>query len=251
MIKEITSTKNPTYKFIRSLKNKKARAESGCYTVEGIKSVRDAIASGADINCVVLADGISEEFECDKLYRVSETLFSALCDTEAPQGVLAVINMPKKTAQSLSGELYLFCDRITDPGNMGTIIRICDAADCGLLLSEGCVDIYGPKVVRSSMGSFFRTMPVCGLKTEDLRGMKSDGYKIISGALGNNTVDFRTADYSGKTVIVVGNEANGISREILDLSDRCVKIPIWGGAESLNVGVAAALLVYEARRNLS
>ena len=247
MIKEITSTKNETYKFIKSLKTKKARIASGKYTVEGIKSVKDAIAAGADIDFLVLADNFDLDFYSGDIYKMPENFFAPLCDTETPQGVLAVINIPKNTKKEDS--LYLFCDHVTDPGNMGTIIRICDAVNCSLLLSCGCVDIYNPKTVRASMGSLFHTSISCDLEISDLESLKQNGYHLICGALSQNTCDYKKADYSKKTVIIVGNEANGVSEEVLKLSDECVKIPIWGRAESLNVGVAAALLLYEAKQN--
>lgn len=249
MIKEITSTQNKTYKYIKSLKQKKERLKNGQYTVEGLKSVKDAMAAGADIAAIAISDKLTPDIECETVYKIPDALFSGLCDTETPQGILAVINIKEKSRTDLTDSLYLYCDRVTDPGNIGTIIRICDAAGCGLLLSAGCADIYSPKTVRASMGSFFHTEIVSGLGIEDLKALVDTGYKIISGALNENTVDFKEADYSGKCVIVAGNEANGVSREILDLSDECVKIPIFGKAESLNVGVAAALMLYEAKRN--
>lgn len=247
MIKEITSAKNETYKFIKSLKTKKARTKSGKYIVEGIKSVGDAIAAGADIDFIVFSSDFEKVPENYPAYRVAAEIFSGLCDTETPQGIMAVLNIPERN--QICGELCLFCDRITDPGNMGTIIRICDAVGCSLLLSEGCVDIYNPKTVRASMGSFFHTNIVLDVQTDELIKLKDDGWRIIGGALSENIVDYRKEDYSGKTVIVVGNEANGIGEEILSLCDALVKIQIWGEAESLNVGVAAALLLYEAKRN--
>ncbi len=248
MIKEITSTKNQKYKYIKSLQTKKARTENRQYTVEGIKSVRDALDAGADIDCVVVSEQLKGEIDFENLYIVSNELFEGLCDTETPQGILAVINMPEKEDKALSDSLYLYCDRVNDPGNMGTIIRICDAVGCGLLLSKETVDIYNPKTVRASMGSFFHVDIKNDLGTEDIVNLKKQGYKVFSGALSDNTVDFAKAEYAEKTVIVVGNEANGVSKEILSLSDLCIKIPIWGRAESLNVGVAAALLLYEAKR---
>lgn len=249
MIKDITSTKNETYKYVKALKTKKAREKSRRYVVEGIKSVSDAILAGADIEYAVISDRFEKNIELDLVYRVPDAIFAPLCDTETPQGILAVINMPKESESELSEDLYLLCDKVNDPGNMGTIIRICDAVGCGLLLMRDTVDIYSPKTVRASMGSFFHTKTSCGLTTEDIVKMKNQGYKVISGALFDNTKDYREIPKEGKRIIVVGNEANGISNEILALSDICVKIPIWGGAESLNVGVAASLMLYEARRN--
>lgn len=249
MIKDITSTKNETYKYIKALKTKKAREKSRKFLVEGIKSVEDAISAGADIESVVVSDKFENIPDVDMVYRVPEAIFAPLCDTETPQGILAVINMGEKAKGELCEELYLLCDKVNDPGNMGTIIRICDAVGCSLLLMRDTVDIYNPKTVRASMGSFFHTKVVSGLTLEDICAMKNQGYKIISGALSENTIDFREIPKEGKRIIVVGNEANGISEEILEISDICAKIPIWGDAESLNVGVAASLLLYEARRN--
>ncbi len=248
MIKEIASTKNETYKYIKSLQTKKARMKNRQYTIEGIKSVRDAISAGADIAYIAVSDKLNEEFSAENIYVIKDEIFAPLCDTDSPQGVIAVINMPKEDDRELEKDLYLLCDKVNDPGNMGTIIRICDAADCGLLLMEDTVDIYSPKTVRASMGSFFHIKARCGLTKEDILKMKAEGYKVISGALSENTIDFKEADYSGKTIIVVGNEANGISDDILSISDTMVKIPIYGRAESLNVAVAASLLVYEAKR---
>lgn len=249
MIKDITSTKNETYKYIKSLKTKKAREKSRRYVVEGIKSVKDAILAGADMEYAVVSDKFEKDIDLDLVYRVPDAIFAPLCDTETPQGILAVINMPEDRMQEPDAELYLLCDKVNDPGNMGTIIRICDAVDCGLLLMKDTVDIYSPKTVRASMGSFFHTKVRCGLDLDDVIKMKNQGYTIISGALSADTKDYREIPKDGKRIIVVGNEANGISDEILALSDFSAKIPIWGRAESLNVGVAASLMLYEARRN--
>ncbi|MDD6214647.1 MAG: RNA methyltransferase [Firmicutes bacterium] len=248
-VKEITSAQNHKYKYFKSLKTKKTRDNNRQYTVEGIKSVNDAINAGADIDCVIVSNSFGIDISTETVYKLPDELFARLCDTETPQGVMAVINMPPKNKKTLSQDkLYLYCDKVTDPGNVGTIIRICDAADCGLLLSRGTADIYNPKTVRASMGSFFHTEITESITVDDIESFRVAGFKIICSTLSGNTSDYRYADYGGSTIIVVGNEANGISDEILALADVCVKIPIWGKAESLNVGVASALLVYEAQK---
>ncbi len=247
MIKEITSTKNQTYKFIKSLKNKKTRVKSGVFTVEGIKSVNDAINAKMDISFIAISDKLDIEFEAKEVYRVSDNIFSALCDTDSPQGVIAVINTPKKKEISLDEKLYLYCDHVSDPGNMGTIIRICDAVGCSLMLSPECADIYSPKTVRSSMGSFFHTKIIENVTYQELLELKNQKFSLFAGALNENTVDFCDDIYGEKNIIIVGNEANGVSEELLSLCDRCVKIPIYGNAESLNVAIAAALLLYKVK----
>ena len=237
-MQEISSTQNRTYKYIKSLKTKKARMKYRRFTVEGMKSVKDAIKAGADIECIALTSELEEEFNFPNTYVVPEQLFPPLCDTDTPQGVIAVVKMPEAENKSADKPLYLYCDRVNDPGNLGTIIRICDAVDCGLILSEGTTDIYNPKTVRSSMGSFFHIDIISGKNVSYLEEMKKKGYTVAASALRGETADYDAVDYPDKSIIVVGNEANGICREILDIADVCVKIPIWGKAESQNVGIA-------------
>lgn len=243
----ITSASNTMYKHIKSLQDKKYRKKNGEYTVEGIKSVRDAVSSGRKVKRIVISDSFS--FDCPEeieIVQVSDQLFSKLCDTQTPQGIMAVLEMedfadfiPEKD------KAYIYCDGVNDPGNLGTIIRTADAAGFGgVLLSKGTVDLYSPKTVRASMGSFFNIKVVTGLDTKDLKSYKADGFELYGGALGENTIDYRSADMRIPSIIVVGNEANGISNEVKELC-QCVKIPILGKAESLNVSVAAAILMYE------
>ena len=175
-----------------------------------------------------------------------------MCDTKAPQGILAVVKIEDETDFTPNTEKsYIYCDCINDPGNLGTIIRTADAAGFdGVLLSDGCVDLYSPKTVRSSMGSFFNMRVVTGVSYEKLSEYKNSGFQLIGGALGDNTIDYRSANMKKPTIIIVGNEANGISEDVQKMC-QCVKIPILGKAESLNAGVAAAILMYELVRQRS
>lgn len=246
---EITSASNAMYKHIKSLQDKKYRKKNGEYTVEGIKSVRDAIASGRMVKKIIVSESFDSGFDYPDgidIISVSEQLFTKLCDTQTPQGIMAVIGMEDfKDFVPEKNKAYIYCDGINDPGNLGTIIRTADAAGFGgVLLSKGAVDLYSPKTVRASMGSFFNIRVVTGLDIGDLKKYKSDGFELYGGALGENTIDYRDADMKKPTVIVVGNEANGISKEVQELC-QCVKIPILGKAESLNVSIAAAILMYE------
>ena len=246
-MKEITSVQNSVYKLIKSLKTKKFRKEKGLYTVEGVKSVKDALDADCDIYLIAVSDRLEESFDFENVYRIPDRIFSPLCDTDSPQGVIAVIKIPEMHKKIPEKKLCLYCDRVSDPGNIGTIIRICDAVDAALVLSHGCADIYSPKTVRASMGSFFHTDIAYDAGYELLKDMKKSGYRILAGALGGEPADYRDEIYSDKNVIVVGNEANGISEEIYGICDHTVKIPIFGKAESLNVAVAAALMLYKAK----
>ena len=254
---EITSSSNNKCKYVKSLSQKKTRQKCGEYTIEGIKSVSDALKSERTITALYLYDSFynNEAFSYPEnipLYKVNDDIFSKICDTVAPQGILAVVKMEKADSFEVDlSKAYIYCDCINDPGNLGTIIRTADAAGFGgVLLSEGCVDLYSPKTVRSSMGSFFNMQVVTDVSYDMLKSYKDKGFSLFGGALGANTIDYREADMKKPSIIIVGNEANGISETVMEMC-QCVKIPILGKAESLNAGVAAAILMYELVRQRS
>lgn len=246
----LTSTSNGRYKYIKALGQKKNRLKYSEYTVEGIKSTRDAISAGADISIIAVSEAFyndnSFEYPDNTELLIFETsIFNKLCDTLTPQGIIAVIKMSAASDALDLTKPYIYCDNITDPGNMGTIIRTADAAGFGgVILSEDCVDIYNPKTVRASMGSFFRINIITEKNVVFLEKARKMGFELFGGALGENTIDYREADFKKPSILVVGNEAGGIRKEVLKLC-RGVKIPILGQAESLNVSVAAAILMYE------
>ena len=251
MLYNILSSRNEKYKFFKSLKTKKARTLSGYYTVEGKKSVSDAIDASEKITAVVVSGSFydNEDFEYPQnsdIYVISDDIFINLSSTESPQGIIAVLQQNNNEITPNGIDDYIYCDRIQDPGNLGTIIRTADAAGFGgVILSDDCVDLYNPKTVRSSMGSFFHIQK---LINQNLPECKKQGYSIVCGVLSDNAIEYTKADLSKPVIIVIGNEANGISEEVLEMSDIFVKIPIDGKAESLNAAVAGALLMYEARR---
>ena len=254
---EITSSSNPKYKYIKSLSSKKERIKSGEYTVEGKKSVSDALLSDRFVSMIAVSDDFyeNEDFEYPEgvvLLKVNSNIFDKLCDTTAPQGIIAVIKIEsKKDFVPDINKAYVYCDGINDPGNLGTIIRTADAAGFGgVILSKGTVDLYSPKTVRSSMGSFFNIEVVTDKDVSDLKKYKEMGFTLFGGALRGDTKDYRSVDMTKPSIIVVGNEANGISDAVIDICD-CVKIPISGRAESLNVSVAAGILMYELVRQRS
>ncbi len=246
----IATTQNKKYKYIKSLKQKKIRDSECVYTVEGRKSVNDAIASGSDICLVAVSVSYNNEFgtpECDAII-VKDELFSALCDTKTPQGIIAVIRKSDTNEFIPKKNFYVYCDNIQDPGNLGTIIRTADAAGFGgVLLSPDCVDVYNPKVVRSSMGSFFNIPKITDYSYDKLFALKENGFRLLCGALTEDAVAYTEADLTPPAVIVIGNEGNGVSADILRECQHII-IPIYGKAESLNAAVAAAIIMYEAKR---
>ena len=238
----ITSTKNKKYKFIKSLQQKKARQSEGLFSVEGIKSVRDAVNSNAHIQLIAMSESFYGSVDADIAQNiptliVTDDIFAGLCDTKTPQGIIAVIKITadKQFTPDLS-KLYIFCDNVSDPGNLGTIIRTADAAG-----------LYSPKTVRSSMGSFFNIDIIPDFEYNDLISLRSKGFRLFCGALTDDSISYTQADFTEPSVIIVGNEANGASDVILQASEHII-IPIHGNAESLNVGVAASVLMYEGVR---
>ncbi len=247
---EITSASNSKCKYIKSLSRRKGRDEHGEYTVEGIKSVRDALRSGKEISALCVSGSFYENTRFDypentEIYKIADTIFEGLCDTKAPQGILAVIKIREDAFEPSLDKAYIYCDTVSDPGNLGTIIRTADAAGFGgVFFSHGCADIYAPKTVRASMGSFFNIRLMKDVSPEYLAACRDRGFTLYGGALSPDAVDYRSADMAKPTIIVIGNEANGISDEVLQICTP-VKIPILGKAESLNAGAAAAVLMYE------
>ena len=191
-----------------------------------------------------------KEYDTEK-FIVPDKLFSEISDTENPQGILAVLKIETHSIDEikLRNNFILVLDSIQDPGNLGTIIRTADAAGVdGVVLSRGCVDLYNPKVLRATMGSIYH-VPV--YYNEDINNtvkvLKQNGSTVYAAHLDgiNNYFDM---DMKRKIVIIIGNEANGISEEVVRIADHLVKIPIIGSSESLNAAIAASLIMYEAVR---
>lgn len=253
MLDVITTTKNKAYKYIKSLRLKKTRTEEKRFTVEGIKSVRDAVASGKSVHMIAVSESFYKDVSFEypdgvKLLIFDDRIFDGLCDTQTPQGITAVLDMFDENFKADLNRLYVYCDNIQDPGNLGTIIRTADAAGFGgVLLSKGCVDLYSPKTVRSSMGSFFNIDVIREFEKQDLLNLRDMGFTLLSGALREDSKLYTDKDFTKPSVIIIGNEANGVSDEILDISEHII-IPIYGKAESLNAAAAAAIIMYESVR---
>ena len=149
-----------------------------------------------------------------------------------------------------SHKFVLILDRIQDPGNMGTIIRTADAAGVDAIINlKGCVDIYNPKVIRSTMGSIFDMNIIQATQDDALRVLKDNNFEIVSSYLNTDNY-YNTVDYTNKVALVIGNEANGVNDELISKSHTLVKIPIYGNAESLNAAISSAILMYEIKKYL-
>ena len=256
----IESKENTIYKEAKKLKERKNRNKINKYVIEGFRLVDEAIKANLDIDYLILTEIGHEKLDNyidknnvknKKIYCITDSLFKDLTSTENPQGIIAIINMENKKID-FNGDFYLLCDKVQDPGNLGTIIRTAHAAGVnGIILSKGTVDIYNEKTISSTMGSLFY-IPIYYDNDEFslIKGLKKDGFNLIVTSL-ESSKDFFKEDLKGKIILTVGNEGNGVSNEVLDLADRRVKIPMPGGAESLNVAIATSIIIYEKVRQNS
>ena len=237
----ITSRQNPLIKEILSLKEKKGRRARGLFIIEGSKQVREAIASGAEIERVVFSEDYSgaEEFSVLPSVAVTAGVFGKLSEEVSPQGVLALLRIPDCTPKPPRGNCLLL-DGISDPGNLGTIIRTANAAGYGDVYLRNCADPFSPKCVRACMsGIFFVRLYIGGdAVLSELR----DCPLICADMAGENVFHFMPPR---NFCLVIGNEANGVSDEVRALCVNTVKIPMRPTCESLNAGVSAGILMYE------
>lgn len=256
---ELTGLQNPMVKSAAELKQKKYRQQQGLFLAEGLRTVEEAVRYGAaqsifytaiedDRTRAVLEEAAAKQI---KLVCVSDKVLKKIADTETPQGIIAVCKMRSKRLDDFlaSGKMLLVLDRVTDPGNIGTMLRTADAAGVGgLLLLQGCADIYAPKTVRASMGSLFHLPVLSGLSEELLvQAARKAGYELLVTCL-DGADNLYKADLQGRIAFVMGNEANGVSDALLAAADKRVFIPMQGRAESLNVAMAAGIVMFEALR---
>ena len=252
----ISSKDNEIVKNIRKLKEKKYRDLENAYIVEGIKLVKEAIAEKTKIKQIVMCENFADNSDLDKdtlyeiakhnLIYVTEKVFNLITDVKTPQGIIAVIEKNNVNTQiDYSQDIIIALDDLQDPGNLGTILRTVDSANLNqIILSKNSADPYNPKVVRSTMGGIFR---VNIIETENLqetlKNLQEKKFKIMVTSLDTNNSIY-DVEYT-KKVIVIGNEANGVSKAIQDMADEKVKIPMLGKTESLNASVATGIILYE------
>lgn len=253
----IQSKDNSILKEVKKLHKKKFRTEIGRFFVEGFRFVEEALISSFNVPYIFVSESAKDKYvdfniekmlkEDTEVYFVKENIFKELCETVTPQGILAVVENRKVDLQNEEG-FYVLVDKLQDPGNMGTIIRTAHASGAlGIITTKGTVDIYNDKTLRSTMGSIFNIPIIEDNDLELLNNLKNMGFKLIISSLDTDN-NFYDIDLHRKVIIAVGNEGNGISEEVYALGDEKVKIPMPGGAESLNVAVSAAIMMYEAVR---
>lgn len=252
----ITSKDNEIIKNIKKLKDKKYRNQQNKYIIEGMRLIEEAIKEEASIDKIVVCeDTISEDsIDSQLLYEiakydciyVSEKVFSVLTDVSNPQGILAVINKKNSINEiNYKDDIIVILDGIQDPGNLGTILRTVDSANIKqVIVTDKTADAYNPKVVRSTMGAIFRVNVIEADNVKDLvKDIKKHKFRLVATSLQTDTSIY-DIDYN-KVAIIIGNEANGVSDELMNVADIKIKIPMLGKTESLNASVATGIIIYE------
>jgi TrmH family RNA methyltransferase len=244
-MKTIESKQNSLFKGWMKLKTRKGRKQSQSFILDGLRIVEHAIDENADVEAIVLAKSFEDKWHHKSdiaTYVIPDDLFKMLIETEHPQGILAVVKMPE--LQIKAGKV-LYLDGVQDPGNMGTLIRTADAAGfAGVVLRTGCTDPYNQKALRSSMGSIL-SIPL--LLNDDLSYLKSYRGSIYAAALENGK-SFRQVEFDDNAVLIIGNEGNGITNEVLELASERIYIPMIGAVESLNASIAGGILMFEMQK---
>lgn len=255
----ISSNSNSKVKNIIQLKKKsKARKEQGVFLVEGIKMVQEAKEYG--IQEAYVMESFYQELihkESDLLQGISyevvtDSVFAHMSDTVTPQGILALVKVPSYSLEAMmevENPHLILLEDVRDPGNLGTIIRSAEGAGAtGVILSKECVDLYNPKVIRSTMGAIFR-VPICYVEDfyETLRILKKNSISLYAAHLKADK-NYEEMDYTKGTGFLIGNEANGLTDYATELANEYILIPMAGNVESLNAAIAASILMFEVAR---
>lgn len=252
----ISSKDNEFIKHIKKLKDKKYRDENNEYVVEGVKLIEEAVREKAKIKKIIVCEDTTRTYEIPtqvmleiakyECIYVTNKVFLSITQVTNPQGIMAIIEKnSENNIIDYTQDIIVVLDNVQDPGNLGTILRTVDSIGLTqIVVTKDTVDAFNSKVVRSTMGAIFRVKII---EVEDLsqaiKEMRKHHFKLIVTSLQteNSIYDIEF----NKKIIVIGNEANGVSKEIQDMADEKAKIPMLGKTESLNASVAAGIVMYE------
>ena len=238
----IVSKSNPCVKELRALREKKFRRERGMFLVEGEKMVRECIASGITVNRIVAREDYEGELKADLV--LGRDAFDGISEEKTPQPIMAEAVLPSFALAPPKGSCLLL-DGVSDPANVGAIIRTANAAGFRELYLIGCADPFSPKSVRASMSGVFFVSLMQGSREEVLSALS--GVAIIAADMdGENIFSFTPPE---KFVLCIGNEGNGLTKQVREAAAYTVRIPMGEHTESLNAAVSAGILMYELKRN--
>ena len=254
-MREIRSKDNRIVKRCEQLSMRKYRDQFGLYLIEGENLLAEAVKNHARIETVLLREGCQKSLPpqvADRTFLLDAGIFDKLAQTVTSQGILAIVAKEaarKEDFINLPGSNFIVLDRLQDPGNIGTILRTADAAGYKLaILMKGTADVYAPKVVRAATGSLLRMPVVSMASAKELAEFTGAAGKKLTATCLDARRWYYDEDLTHDIALIIGNEGNGISRDLIESSDIQIKIPMQGNIESLNAAVAAGVLMYEAMR---
>ena len=247
-MEHLTSRKNPLIRHLRSLGSDTAyRREQGEYVLDGIKLLKEAVECGAKINTVLWADAPKMTVEGAKEFTAPKDLVEYASPLKNAPGPVFTVAIPEKGMPE-QVEKVIVLENLQDPGNVGTVIRTANALGMdAVVLTGSCADVFGAKTARAAMGALFRQTVLTMEQTEAVAWLHEQGLRVYGAALSDRAVDVRSVSLE-KAAFVIGSEGQGLSDTMLGLCDGEVIIPMQPGSESLNAGVAAAILMWELAR---
>lgn len=258
----IESKNNLRIKAFKKLKERKHRTREGQYLVEGFRLLEEAFKAGKTVHAVIYTEDKEEDFnryikpyiDQEEVYLARHEVIMELSNTVHPQGIVGIVSIDDRSFEEFEisyedPSLFIYLDGLQDPGNLGTIIRSAHASGAkGIIMGRSTVDPFGEKVIRSSMGSIFH-MPIYQKGEEMLQRLLDAGYQLaVTSLLAKSNLYHE--DLTGNLIVAIGNEGSGITEEIENKADTLLKIPMPGGAESLNAAVAASIILFERVRQL-
>lgn len=253
MIEELQSAKNPRVKEWKKLLSKKGREQSGTYLIEGEHLVEEALEAGELAEVMIVNESqLSHAVEQSNvaMTKISPEISKMISATETPQGIFGICKKADKLDSVHGINRVLLLDGVQDPGNIGTMIRTADAAGMdAVIMGQGTGDLYNPKVIRSAQGSHFHLKIGFGDLSTWISQLKLEGISVYGSALENASPHTEVSP-AEEFALIVGNEGAGIQPRILEETDANLYIPIYGKSESLNVAVAAGILMYHLRKTI-
>ncbi|RSK28098.1 RNA methyltransferase [Bacillus sp. HMF5848] len=247
-MKYIESLQNPLIKQCKKLHTKKEREKTDTLLIEGPHLIEEAIANNINLLAVIVTDeGLVPSNLHAPLYKVPVEIMNHISQTETPQGIAAICDLPEQELQWNKLQKVLLIDAVQDPGNVGTMIRTADAAGVdAVIIGKGTVDVYNDKVVRATQGAIFHVPIFKEDLLEATSHLKENNIPVFGTALENAAV-YTEIQPPGSFGLIVGNEGSGVSPDVLQQTSKNLFIPIYGKSESLNVGIATGILLYYLR----
>ena len=253
-IKVITSKDNPLIKLVCSLQNKASvRKKEGLFVLEGLRICDDACENSIWFDKLIISKTAKEKYgeelekfykNADEIFEIPDSLFLKISDTSSPQGVIAVVKIPSLSPEILKSGRYIALENLNDPSNLGAISRTAEALGVsGIILSSDSVDPYAPKSLRASMGTLLR-MPIIILN-DFVNDIKASGLTAYACVVDSTATPITDITFTDGNILLIGNEANGLTADAKNMADKQITIPMRGNAESFNAATAAAISMWE------